>query len=93
MKVNENEMRFFQEVYLDGLRIRYIDESRHSPYKYAIEYHDGGELVDISKTDSEPDILSEARAFFGKWYDDARHSDKAFFILRLASIKICFVFD
>lgn len=93
MKVNENEMRFFQDIYLDGLRIRYIDESRHSPFKYGIEYHDNGQLVDISRTNSEHEALSEARAFFGKYWNDARHSEKAFFILRLASIKICFVFE
>ena len=93
MRMTKDEMRFFQDVYFLGARIRYIDESRHSPCKYAIEYHDSRKIVAYNSTKNETEILTLARKFLNEHSFTARHSQTAFFILRLATIKICFVFE
>ena len=93
MEMSKNEMRFFQDAYFAGLRIKYIDESKHSPYKYCFECHIDGKLDYLLKSDKLKDLLDTARLFIAESESEARHSDSAFFILRLAKIKICFVFD
>lgn len=93
MEISTNEMRFFQDVYFLGLHIKYIDDSTHSPYKFALEFHNNGNLTYLPFTDSKKDILHYARDFIAEHIDEARQSDSAFFILRLNTIKICFVYE
>lgn len=94
MEITRNELRFFQNLYFTGARIRYIDESRHSPFKYSIEYHDSGRLEDMENYDNnDHDLLNYACAFISKHEESARHSEKAFFILRLEQVKICLFFE
>lgn len=93
MKMAASEMRFFQNLYFTGARIRYIDESRHSPFSYSAEYHDGGRLEDIENYGNDHDLLYYACAFISKHAESARHSDKAFFIIRLERVKICLFFE
>lgn len=93
MKVTANEMRFFQNLYFTGARIRYIDESRHSPFRFSAEYHEGGRLEDLENYTDDRDLLCNACAFVSKHEDSARHNEKAFFILRLEQVKICLFFE
>lgn len=86
-------MRFFQNLYFTGARIRYIDETYHSPCEYAIEYHDNGALVAYNSAKTEKEILTIALAFLNEHALTARHSQTAFFILRLAHVKICLFFE
>ncbi len=93
MKMTASEMRFFQNLYFTGARIRYIDESRHSPFKFSAEYHEGGRLEDLENYESDRELLNSACAFISKHEESARHSEKAFYVLRLEQVKICLFFD